>query len=137
MVFFFNLQESLIKPCSAYEKSCYVIDNNGYIVVSENSSDTGRFFGDVEWRAMLELVELHIFKNITIYDYQAVCIKDENGKGDPSSASLFITVRLDNPHSNEFFLIFSFFILFFAAIYPFEKIVTMAYHRDHSIIGQN
>lgn len=71
-----------------------MIDNNGYIIVSENSSDTGRFFGDVEWRAMLELVELQIFKNITVYDYQAVCIKEENeAQGDGTScATLFKTV---------------------------------------------
>lgn len=72
-----------------------MIDNNGYIIVSENSSDTGRFFGDVEWRAMLELVELQIYKNITVYDYQAVCIKEneEDEGGQTSCASLFITVK--------------------------------------------
>lgn len=76
-------------------QDCYVIDNNGYIILSENPDDTGRFFGEAEGRAMQTLVDLQIFKSITVYDYQAVCVKQaEDETNENSSASFFITVKL-------------------------------------------
>ncbi|XP_031619026.1 voltage-dependent calcium channel subunit alpha-2/delta-3-like [Contarinia nasturtii] len=62
---------------------CYVIDNNGYIILSNDSDDTGRFFGEVQGKAMKTLVDLNIFKAITVYDFQAICkIKlEENPSG--------------------------------------------------------
>lgn len=74
--------------------SCYVIDNNGYIILSNHEEDTGRFFGEKEGKAMQKLVDLEIFKMITVYDYQAVCKEpkeDENAQ--KSFAFALMTVR--------------------------------------------
>lgn len=72
-------------------QDCYVIDNNGYILLSEKPDDVGRFFGEAAGRAMQTLVELQIFKAITVYDYQAVCVKEDDD--DMSScAAAFLTV---------------------------------------------
>lgn len=77
-------------------QDCYVIDNNGYIILSENEEDAGRFFGEAEGRAMETLVNLTIFKAITVYDYQAVCEKEKPiEKGANSSAAIFSTVSLN------------------------------------------
>lgn len=50
-----------------------MIDNNGYIVLSERDNDTGKFFGEVEGSVMQALVDLEIFDVITVYDLQALC----------------------------------------------------------------
>lgn len=62
-------------PCSNDLQDCYVIDNNGYIVISERDNDTGKFFGEVEGSVLQALVDMEIFKVITVYDLQALCEK--------------------------------------------------------------
>lgn len=72
--------------------ACYVIDNNGYIILSNDSDDTGRFFGEVQAKAMQTLVNFQIFKAITVYDYQAVCKVLKGGHSTTSFATIFSTV---------------------------------------------
>lgn len=75
-------------------QDCYVIDNHGYIILSENPDDTGRFFGEAEGRAMQTLVDLGIYKTLTVYDYQAVCLQQpEDELSMESSSSILFTVR--------------------------------------------
>lgn len=81
-----------IQACQSEMQDCYVIDNNGYILLSEEPDDVGKFFGEAEGRAMQTLVELQIFKAITVYDYQAVCVKEEPADEMSSSAAAFLTV---------------------------------------------
>lgn len=50
-----------------------MIDNNGYIVISERENDTGKFFGEVEGAILETLVNLSVYKVLTVYDYQALC----------------------------------------------------------------
>lgn len=73
-----------------------MVDNNGYIILSNDSDDTGRFFGEVQGRAMQELVRLKVFKAITVYDYQAVCKIEEGGSNSKSFATILITVSTIN-----------------------------------------
>ncbi|VTJ63286.1 Hypothetical predicted protein, partial [Marmota monax] len=53
--------------------NCYLIDNNGFILVSEDYMQTGDFFGEVEGAVMNKLLTMGSFKRITLYDYQAMC----------------------------------------------------------------
>nr|XP_060483967.1 voltage-dependent calcium channel subunit alpha-2/delta-3 [Panthera onca] len=53
--------------------NCYLIDNNGFILVSEDYTQTGDFFGEVEGAVMNKLLTMGSFKRITLYDYQAMC----------------------------------------------------------------
>lgn len=70
-----------------------MIDNNGYILISEaNMNDTGKFFGEVEGTIMEIMVQEHIFDRITVYDYQGLCKNVIKG-GDGSSARGLMTVR--------------------------------------------
>lgn len=59
---------------------CYVIDHNGYVVLSEIQNYTGMFFGELEdgaAGAILEaMVELKIFREIVVFDLQALCFKE-------------------------------------------------------------
>lgn len=80
--------------CNNNDYACYVIDNNGYILLSNNTNDTGRFFGEIEDSAMRELLKMRIFKDITVYDFQAVCKKPvDDGKSATSFATILVTVK--------------------------------------------
>lgn len=53
-----------------------MIDNNGYIVVSETQNDTGKFFGSVNGGVMEAMVQNGTFQQITVYDWQALCFRN-------------------------------------------------------------
>lgn len=53
-----------------------MVDNNAYIVLSERDNITGRFFGEIEGAVMESMVELNIFKVITVYDLQGLCSEE-------------------------------------------------------------
>ncbi|XP_068019909.1 voltage-dependent calcium channel subunit alpha-2/delta-3 isoform X4 [Melanerpes formicivorus] len=59
--------------CDDETINCYLIDNNGFILVSEDYTQTGYFFGEVEGAVMNKLLAMGSFKRITLYDYQAMC----------------------------------------------------------------
>uniref|UniRef100_A0A8B9E4D1 Calcium voltage-gated channel auxiliary subunit alpha2delta 3 n=1 Tax=Anser cygnoides TaxID=8845 RepID=A0A8B9E4D1_ANSCY len=59
--------------CDDESINCYLIDNNGFILVSEDYRQTGNFFGEVEGAVMNKLLTMGSFKRITLYDYQAMC----------------------------------------------------------------
>ncbi|XP_049832562.1 voltage-dependent calcium channel subunit alpha-2/delta-3-like isoform X1 [Schistocerca gregaria] len=61
------------ETCAHEGLDCYLLDSNGYIVISETLEHTGQFFGEVEGAVMKEMVELGIFREIPIYDYQSLC----------------------------------------------------------------
>ncbi|XP_060544311.1 voltage-dependent calcium channel subunit alpha-2/delta-3 isoform X3 [Pantherophis guttatus] len=59
--------------CDDENINCYLIDNNGFILVSEDYTQTGNFFGEIEGAVMNKLLIMDSFKRITLYDYQAMC----------------------------------------------------------------
>ncbi|GBP42126.1 hypothetical protein EVAR_21130_1 [Eumeta japonica] len=67
---------------------CFIVDNNGWIIVSGDGNYTGHFFGKVRPNIMLRLIEAEIFKAVHIVDYQAVCFRD---KKTTNPASILIT----------------------------------------------
>lgn len=73
-----NSDHSCEKTCFTGDYQCYVIDNNGFVVISEQLQETGAFFGEVKPAFMQRMLDDGIFKNVTIYDYQAVCFVGKN-----------------------------------------------------------
>ncbi|XP_055682880.1 voltage-dependent calcium channel subunit alpha-2/delta-3 [Lutzomyia longipalpis] len=73
-----------MKSCESDEQDCYVIDNNGYVILSETQNDTGRFFGELEGAVMEAMVEAGIYKSITVYDWQALCFEEVMVSSDSS-----------------------------------------------------
>uniref|UniRef100_A0A3P8UK46 Calcium channel, voltage dependent, alpha2/delta subunit 3 n=1 Tax=Cynoglossus semilaevis TaxID=244447 RepID=A0A3P8UK46_CYNSE len=67
------LDGKCIISCDNDDINCYLIDNNGFILVSEEHSQTGLFFGEVEGAVMSKLLQMGSFRRITLYDYQALC----------------------------------------------------------------
>ncbi|XP_054433169.1 voltage-dependent calcium channel subunit alpha-2/delta-4 [Pteronotus mesoamericanus] len=61
------------KSCQDSDLDCFVIDNNGFILISERSQEIGRFLGDVDGALMTQLLSTGVFSRVTLYDYQAMC----------------------------------------------------------------
>ncbi|KTF85940.1 hypothetical protein cypCar_00039067 [Cyprinus carpio] len=80
--------------CDNEDIKCYLIDNNGFILVSEDTSQTNLFFGEVEGAVMNKLLLMGSFKKINLYDYQALC-KEYAGSSDSARTLLdpFTTVK--------------------------------------------
>lgn len=69
-----------------------MLDSNGYIVVSESLKDTGKFFGEVQGSIMEMMVQEELYKRIHIFDYQAVCFREDGLK---NKAPFFVTVSCE------------------------------------------
>ncbi|XP_075327902.1 voltage-dependent calcium channel subunit alpha-2/delta-4 isoform X1 [Odontesthes bonariensis] len=59
--------------CDRFDLECYVIDNNGFVLVSKQRSDMGRFFGETDGSVMTTLIRMGMFKRVSLFDYQAMC----------------------------------------------------------------
>ncbi|XP_033470392.2 voltage-dependent calcium channel subunit alpha-2/delta-4 isoform X1 [Epinephelus lanceolatus] len=59
--------------CDSFDIACYAIDNNGFVLISKQRSDAGRFFGEVDGSVMTTLIRMGMFKRVSLFDYQAMC----------------------------------------------------------------
>ncbi|XP_006891437.1 PREDICTED: voltage-dependent calcium channel subunit alpha-2/delta-4 [Elephantulus edwardii] len=59
--------------CQDSDLDCFVVDNNGFILISERPQETGRFLGEVDGAFMTQLLSMGVFSQVTMYDYQAMC----------------------------------------------------------------
>lgn len=59
--------------CSNQWIDCYLLDQNGYVVISEAHNDTGQFMGTQEGAIMESMVKQGLYNSFDIYDYQAWC----------------------------------------------------------------
>jgi len=62
-----------IMNCSNNRIDCYLLDQNGYVVISDAHNDTGQFMGTQEGAVMLSMVNQGLYNPVDIYDYQAWC----------------------------------------------------------------
>ena len=83
-----------------------MLDNNGFIIISEEHYQTGRFFGDMDGAIMESLIEWQIYQRIRIYDYQAVC-------ADPLSLKSAEKNEADLKNMSNHFYIFFYDFLYF------------------------
>merc|ERR1719461_514863 len=74
--------------CKNESIECYVLDNNGFVVISEDPNNIGKFFGEIDGTILNSLEQNHVFKKIKIYDYQAICLENAD---DGSPASIILT----------------------------------------------
>lgn len=50
------------RTCSSGDLACYVIDNHGYVVISKDERETGKFFGEIDWLVMDSLIHYGVFR---------------------------------------------------------------------------
>lgn len=67
---------------------CYVLDNNGFIIISEKPEHTGIFFGQADGTIMDSLVQDGIYKKIPIIDHQGACTDSKAHYSDASQRSV-------------------------------------------------
>ncbi|XP_076468811.1 voltage-dependent calcium channel subunit alpha-2/delta-3-like [Babylonia areolata] len=88
--------------------NCYLIDNNGYIMASNNNKTTfekGEFFGTKDPTLMKELIRHQFFIQLNVTDYQAMCKSQVSSQ---ESSATFITT--------PFRLLFQVFFWFLAEV---------------------
>ncbi|KAB1254416.1 Voltage-dependent calcium channel subunit alpha-2/delta-4 [Camelus dromedarius] len=70
-----NLLPSLppVWRCGGADLDCFVVDNNGFILISERPQEMGRFLGEVDGALVTQLLGMGVFSQVTMYDYQAMC----------------------------------------------------------------
>ncbi|KAI2803805.1 Voltage-dependent calcium channel subunit alpha-2/delta-4 [Blomia tropicalis] len=71
--FFRRARESQLN-CDSPEIDCYVLDNNGFIVIAEDLKHSGIFFGEIDDDLLQDLVRTSIYRKMKHFDYQAICI---------------------------------------------------------------
>lgn len=59
--------------CSNKWIDCYLLDQNGYVVISGGHNDTGQFMGTLEGAIMTSMIGQGLYNSFDIYDYQAWC----------------------------------------------------------------
>lgn len=93
---FFNFstncrEEDCKVDCSSNQTDCFLVDNNGFVIVSEDehfkgtNQNVGKFFGEIDDQLFRKLVERRIFKEVKMYDYQAICIDIRRPSGPGST----------------------------------------------------
>lgn len=66
------------RTCASDNLDCYVLDNSGFVIISEEPEHTGKFFGQIDGTIMDSLVQDRIYKRVTVNDYQGVCSNADN-----------------------------------------------------------
>lgn len=79
------------------------MDNNGFIIISEKSEHTGRFFGQIDGTIMDSLVQDRIYKKIPVYDYQGTCTNNRNNFSGRSSQVQYLNPMCENHTSKQIF----------------------------------
>ncbi|KAM8861517.1 voltage-dependent calcium channel subunit alpha-2/delta-4-like [Synchiropus picturatus] len=75
--------------CENADLNCFLVDNNGFVLLSKERNEVGRFFGEVDGAVMASLLKMGMFNKVSLFDYQAMC---KNSHHHASSAR-----RLFNP----------------------------------------
>lgn len=67
------MQKACKKTCDSEELHCLMLDDNGYVIVSDNIQETGMFFGKVRPDIMSQLIDESIYRVHRMIDYQGLC----------------------------------------------------------------
>ncbi|XP_043943440.1 voltage-dependent calcium channel subunit alpha-2/delta-4 isoform X2 [Protopterus annectens] len=59
--------------CEDETLSCYLMDSNGFLLISKDDQQAGKFFGEVDGSVMTQLLNMGMFRQVSMYDFQAMC----------------------------------------------------------------
>nr|XP_019934174.1 PREDICTED: voltage-dependent calcium channel subunit alpha-2/delta-4 [Paralichthys olivaceus] len=68
-----NIEGVCPLSCESSDLNCFLVDNNGFILLSKERNEVGRFFGEVDGSVMASLIKMGMFKKVSLFDYQAMC----------------------------------------------------------------
>ncbi|XP_077546416.1 voltage-dependent calcium channel subunit alpha-2/delta-3-like isoform X2 [Haemaphysalis longicornis] len=66
-------QKPCLYTCGNEALDCFLLDNNGFVIVSSNRTQVGKFFGEIDDTLFISMVKYNVYKRVRIYDYQAIC----------------------------------------------------------------
>ncbi|XP_061780700.1 voltage-dependent calcium channel subunit alpha-2/delta-4-like isoform X2 [Nerophis lumbriciformis] len=59
--------------CESPDLNCFLVDTNGFVLLSKDRKEVGSFFGEVDGSVMAMLIKMGFFKKVSLFDYQAMC----------------------------------------------------------------
>lgn len=89
--FFLNTTSKFNVPCVHMDVYCYLIDNNGFIVIHDEFKHVGKFIGHVDGDVLNELVNNGAYRRVRMFDYQAICLDSVVPSG-PSVGPFFFSI---------------------------------------------
>ena len=72
---FFKIADHYKLNCLSDEINCFVLDNNGFVIVSDIYQHAGLFLGEINDDLFENMVHEQIYRRTKLYDYQAICIR--------------------------------------------------------------
>ncbi|XP_050298952.1 voltage-dependent calcium channel subunit alpha-2/delta-3-like isoform X2 [Anthonomus grandis grandis] len=76
--------------CESDYLNCFILDNNAYILLSDEIEYTGRFIGAIRPDIMYYLVKEKVFEPTRMFDYQATCQFEPPEAPDPTDMRCFV-----------------------------------------------
>ncbi|CAG9796424.1 unnamed protein product [Diatraea saccharalis] len=79
--------------CEDHRYNCYVVDSSGYVVMSKEKEEIGKFFGVVGEHTgyvLSSFLDKKVFDHVEVFNYQALC-KNERLQVSPSRAWSMLT----------------------------------------------
>lgn len=100
---------------SSSDLNCYLIDNNGYVIVSKEHDHVGRHFGEIDYNLFTALLDNNVYRAVKMYDYQAICIEliNKSQLGGSSSTLSNLFIGLFNLQKFIFTLLFDLIVITF------------------------
>lgn len=72
---FFKIADHYKLNCLSDEINCFVLDNNGFIIISDIYKHAGLFLSEINDDLFQNMVRERIYRRIKLFDYQAICIR--------------------------------------------------------------
>nr|XP_057930553.1 voltage-dependent calcium channel subunit alpha-2/delta-4-like isoform X1 [Doryrhamphus excisus]XP_057930555.1 voltage-dependent calcium channel subunit alpha-2/delta-4-like isoform X1 [Doryrhamphus excisus]XP_057930556.1 voltage-dependent calcium channel subunit alpha-2/delta-4-like isoform X1 [Doryrhamphus excisus]XP_057930557.1 voltage-dependent calcium channel subunit alpha-2/delta-4-like isoform X1 [Doryrhamphus excisus]XP_057930558.1 voltage-dependent calcium channel subunit alpha-2/de len=91
-----NIEGLCPLSCESPELSCFLVDNNGFTLLSKDRKEVGRFFGEVDGSVMATLIKMGMFRKVSLFDYQAMCKNSHHHASGarPLLSPLYVAVAL-------------------------------------------
>uniref|UniRef100_A0A8C9WJZ2 Calcium voltage-gated channel auxiliary subunit alpha2delta 1 n=1 Tax=Scleropages formosus TaxID=113540 RepID=A0A8C9WJZ2_SCLFO len=86
-----NIEGVKLKP----HVDCVILDDGGFLLMSNQDEYTGRFFGEVDPILMINLVNTSLYSFNKTYDYQSVCNPERESKAAAGLRSVYVPTVAD------------------------------------------
>lgn len=119
------------KTCASDELDCYLLDNNGFVILSESTEHTGKFFGHIDGTIMDSLVQDRIYRRVSLMNYQGLCSDREN----PYTAAGDLSAR-PNRHISWLFKYFVSFASTWLSFFPYD-VQSWPHYSEQNYLDKN
>ncbi|XP_061631015.1 voltage-dependent calcium channel subunit alpha-2/delta-4-like isoform X7 [Phyllopteryx taeniolatus] len=68
-----NIEGLCPLSCESDDLRCLLVDNHGFILLSKERKEVGRFLGELDGSVMSTLIKMGMYKKVSLFDYQAMC----------------------------------------------------------------